>query len=69
MTLAEFARKLDAHDWHYSFSDDSRVFAAGEKSLGELRRIAMESPQHHALFLNRRARAWDKTIPLMEVPQ
>ncbi len=44
MNLAEFEKALTAHDWFYSFSDDSRVWKAGEANYDRLHKLAAEGP-------------------------
>lgn len=40
MTLSEYKAKLDFHDWFYYFSDDHRVWQAGERSSKEIVSLA-----------------------------
>lgn len=50
MDIKEFDRRLQAHDWHYSFSDDRNVYRRGDDDRLELEKISQESPQHDRLF-------------------
>lgn len=36
MTIDEYKKALNSHDWFYSFSDDGRVFRAGEQESKRL---------------------------------
>lgn len=69
MKLADYVKRLDAHDWHYSYSDDPRVFWPGEKERNELLSLSKISPEHREFFENRRAHANDKSVVLKELPQ
>lgn len=42
VNLEEFEQMLKNHDWNYHYSDDSRVFWAGEKSYQKIKEIAQE---------------------------
>lgn len=35
--LAELAKQLQYHDWYYDYSDDHRVWRAGEAKISEIR--------------------------------
>ena len=50
MNIQEYYDHLISHDWYYSFSDDHRVWSAGQRVKDELRLIASESEQHMKLF-------------------
>lgn len=43
MTLAEFYKRLERHDWYWTMSDDIRYYRAGERASGELREIVKEN--------------------------
>ncbi len=43
MNLADFKTKLDRHDWYYYFSDDHRVWCAGEAASKEIIELAKSS--------------------------
>lgn len=38
--LEEFKYQLSCHDWYYYFSDDHRVYSAGEADSNRLKAIA-----------------------------
>ena len=40
--MRELAEMLRKHDWFYSFSDDHRVWCAGEKAMDEIKEKAGE---------------------------
>lgn len=42
MTLQEYYDELDRHDWYYAFSDDGRVYDAGECASNRLRHLSKE---------------------------
>lgn len=51
MKLKEFYKQLDALDWFYQFSDDSKVYDRGERAVREASRLAESmGPSHAALF-------------------
>ena len=50
ISLYSYYKMLEAHDWYYDFSDDPRVFRAGQGALGKLQTIAKQSQEHLALF-------------------
>lgn len=54
MTLLDFYDMLAKHDWYYAYSDDNRVYLAGERSRKELMAVAEESVEHADLY-----RAWN----------
>ena len=67
MNLQDFDQKLRNHDWFYNYSDDGRVWRAGEQVENEIRSISKLSPQHLALF-----EAWNQYYfsgPSFEKPQ
>jgi hypothetical protein len=51
MTLFNFYRRLDGHDWFARMSDSNHVYKQGEDREGILREISNQSPEHRALFL------------------
>jgi hypothetical protein len=67
MILQDFDQKLRNHDWYYNYSDDGRVWRAGEQVENEIRSISKLSPQHLELF-----EAWNQYYfsgPSFEKPQ
>lgn len=49
-TLTDYWDRLRRHDWYYGFSDDGRVYRAGEAESQAIRAIAKESPEHQAMY-------------------
>jgi len=41
MTLDEYKAELDRHDWFYYFSDDHRVWSAGEVASKKMHALAV----------------------------
>lgn len=50
MPLREFYSVLQSHDWFYYFSDDHRVWVAGEVASKRVQQLAKISPDHQALY-------------------
>lgn len=50
LSLKEYYILLNAHDWYYAFSDDTRVYNAGVSSLRALKKLMDQSPEHAELF-------------------
>lgn len=50
MTLKEFYKELESHDWFYAFSDDHRYWSSGVQNYKRLEKIAEESPAHQKLL-------------------
>lgn len=50
MDLKEYFQSLMGFDWYYAFSDDGRVWRAGEARGAELKRISNTSPTHKAMW-------------------
>jgi len=40
MTIKEFYKLLNSHDWYFHYSDDSRVNTSGQKELDLLKKVA-----------------------------
>jgi len=58
ISLTEFHKDLNSHDWNYQYSDDHDVWARGNRERVRLQRICDESPEHRQLylaFINQRA--------------
>ena len=52
MTLIEFYRLLDGHDWYYPYDDDHRVWEDGNKINDKIQVIKHSSAEHLALYEN-----------------
>jgi hypothetical protein len=50
MTLKEFYAMLKGFDWYFEFSDDFRVWSAGNKRQKYLMEIAKSSPELQSLY-------------------
>lgn len=50
MKPSEFWDACNAHDWYYGFSDDGRVYAAGEKSEQHLRNMAPVGSENRKIY-------------------
>lgn len=50
MDISEYYKQLEAHDWYYSFSDDSRAYNAGHDNEKRLYALRGESEKHAALY-------------------
>jgi len=48
--LIDYAMALAWHDWHYQYSDDSRVYRSYHAVQQSLRDAANYSPDHKALY-------------------
>jgi hypothetical protein len=55
MKLPEYYDALKNHDWHYQYSDDHRVYLAGERERSNLLSHARRSPEHQKLYQEFRA--------------
>lgn len=42
MTLQEFYDELNSHDWYYMYSDDHRVWSAGERDRKRLQELSKQ---------------------------
>lgn len=52
-TLEEFNTYVDAlarHDWHYDYSDDSRVYSSGRNARQALTNTAARDPMYMAAY-------------------
>lgn len=49
MTLEEYYRELEYHDWYYHYTDDHSVWLRGQANAERIDRIAEQSPEHRAL--------------------
>jgi hypothetical protein len=54
MTLKEYYRRLEQHDWFFIMTDDPNVRMRGLENLNELVKIAItkKSPKYTKLFKN-----------------
>ena len=50
--LQEYKKKLEAHDWYYSWSDDNRVWRSGETNLKHLMEIAEAGGSLYKILFN-----------------
>lgn len=50
--LNQYKTALSNHDWYYSWSDDNRVYFAGEKNLDRLRKLAEENGKAFKIAYN-----------------
>ena len=55
MTLNEYDKLLRGHDWYYNYSDDGRVWRAGESVQSQIVRLSKTSEDHFTLY-----DAWSK---------
>lgn len=59
MTLYDFYKKLQNHDWFYDFSDDGRVWREGREAEARLRGEARDlGPEYVQLFNDYEASVW-----------
>lgn len=68
MNIKEYDRQLNAHDWHYSFSDDIKVYRHGSDFDGQLEAAARLSPQHQMLWEAYRVHRGQRTPKLTDQP-
>lgn len=54
MTLREYKKRLDKHDWYYPMSDDPRWYDAGLTEENELRKLAQTKPSFAKAFEDKR---------------
>ena len=50
VSLTEYWDMLNCHDWYYDFSDDHRVWRAGQENMQKLRLLSQQSPEHGKLL-------------------
>ncbi len=55
MTLNEYDKLLRGHDWYYNYSDDGRVWRAGESVQSQIVSLSKMSEDHLTLY-----NAWSK---------
>lgn len=48
--LKDFQSMLDNHDWYYGYSDDHRVWRAGEAESKRIQAVSKESEAHAKLY-------------------
>jgi hypothetical protein len=51
MTLREYYKQLEQHDWYYEWSDDFRVWQRGRDDKTRLEEISKLSSKHESLFI------------------
>ena len=54
MTLREYKKRLDKHDWYYVMSDDPRWYDAGLAEEKELIKLAQSKPSFTKAFQDKR---------------
>lgn len=50
VSLKEYDKRLERHDWYYNQSDDIRMYRRGKAQMEELEKAAKTSPKHKKLF-------------------
>jgi|GEM_PF-896302 len=50
MDLEQYWEKLNNFDWFYEYSDDHSVWQRGRIAASKIAAIAIESPEHRALY-------------------
>ena len=50
MDKKEFFAECSRHDWYYGYSDDNRVWSAGEAHRSKLQAIADSDPELKAIW-------------------
>jgi hypothetical protein len=51
ISLSDFYSQLQRHDWFYNFSDDNRVFRAGDADAKRLKQVATSNgPEYISLL-------------------
>lgn len=51
MTLEDYKKELDAHDWYYMMSDSYGVWQRGERERKRLYNLSKISPEHEEAYL------------------
>ena len=54
ITKEQYAKMLDSHDWYYQFSDDHRVYRAGEANRRKLEHYAKIDGDCAAMYEQKR---------------
>ena len=57
ITMEEYTRRLQKHDWTYEYSDDFRVFSAGSEQRKVLYRMQQDLDPNYEV--------WNKHAPEM----
>ena len=52
MNIQEYYDLLDEHDWFYQFSDDMRVYNAGNVAQKKIQHLSETSTVHRDLYLS-----------------
>lgn len=50
ISTGDYWQALSQHDWHYSYSDDPRVYRAGSARESELEAASKLSPEHAEMW-------------------
>jgi len=50
ITATQFLNELNAHDWHYGYSDDHKAYTAGSENSQRLAAIAETSKELNSLY-------------------
>lgn len=50
LSLTDYWNMLSGHDWYYEFSDDHRVWSAGNAAHNRLLDLARQDPERQKLF-------------------
>lgn len=53
MTIEEYKKLLNDHDWGYIMSEDFSVYTRGNREHNELLRLSNDSPEFRRLFRER----------------
>lgn len=50
MTLEEYEQLLQNHDWSYQYTEDARVYRAGDRNMDLIIKISGQSEEHQKLY-------------------
>lgn len=65
MTLEEYELRLKKHDWYFRYSDDARVFRAGQEEEKKLLETSLKSKEHEKIYIT----YCDKYFPNGKLPE
>ncbi len=51
ISIDEYEKLLDAHDWSYEYTEDRKKWSAGHISYQEILKYSKNSEEHEKLFL------------------
>lgn len=60
VSLQDFYKALESHDWFYDYSDDGSVYRRGRAEEDRIGKATATSPAHKALYDAFRAYIYDK---------